>query len=181
MDAKTVRALLADLDVESYHSATVEVLTDEEVWPPEIEDSFLKAAHLFATVGQRKYQLDPKMPNSRTTELSGRNDIISRYIFMMTGRFRARKQVSSHIQVWAHCKRAPSSHNMNLTRSWNCRRCSGSTTQEHPLGSRARQRRSPASSVHQQRRRAQKAFSQWQLLAWNRQRRCPAAVTKRPI
>ncbi|KAJ1938481.1 hypothetical protein GGF37_004796 [Kickxella alabastrina] len=114
MDAKTVRALLADLDVESYHSATVEVLTDEEVWPPEIEDSFLKAAHLFATVGQRKYQLDPKMPNSRTTELSGRNDIISRYIFMMTGRFRARKQVSSHIQVWAHCKRAPSSHNMNL-------------------------------------------------------------------
>ncbi|KAJ2869401.1 hypothetical protein GGI22_000282 [Coemansia erecta] len=33
---------------------------------------------------------------------------------MITHKFRARKQVSSHIQVWVHCKKPPSSHSMDM-------------------------------------------------------------------
>ncbi|KAJ1815850.1 hypothetical protein LPJ56_004444, partial [Coemansia sp. RSA 2599] len=114
MDAKTVRSLLSDLDLERYTAAATEKETKDEVWPPELEEVFLTAARLFAPVGQRKYQLDSKDPSSRSTELCGRNDIISRYIFMKTGKYRTRKQVSSHIQVWVHCKRPPSSHSVDI-------------------------------------------------------------------
>ncbi|KAJ2889002.1 hypothetical protein FB639_000227 [Coemansia asiatica] len=114
MDAKTVRSLLSELDLERYTAAATEKETKDEVWPPELEEVFLTAAKLFAPVGQRKYQLDSKEPGSRSTELCGRNDIISRYIFMKTGKYRTRKQVSSHIQVWVHCKRPPSSHSVDI-------------------------------------------------------------------
>ncbi|KAJ1879079.1 hypothetical protein LPJ57_003037 [Coemansia sp. RSA 486] len=114
MDAKTVRSLLNDLDLERYTAAAAEKETKDEVWPPELEETFLTAARLFAPVGQRKYQLDSKDPNSKSTELCGRNDIISRYIFMKTSKYRTRKQVSSHIQVWVHCKRPPSSHSVDI-------------------------------------------------------------------
>ncbi|KAJ1908137.1 hypothetical protein LPJ81_000298 [Coemansia sp. IMI 209127] len=33
---------------------------------------------------------------------------------MITHKFRARKQVSSHIQVWVHCKKPPSSHSIDM-------------------------------------------------------------------
>ncbi|KAJ2766489.1 hypothetical protein IWQ56_003706, partial [Coemansia nantahalensis] len=67
---------------------------------------------VFASVGQKKYQIEETRPGGYSTELIGRNDIISRYIFMKTTQFRTRKQVSSHIQVWAHCRRPPSSRDM---------------------------------------------------------------------
>lgn len=72
------------------------------------------AVDIFASVGQRKYQIDGKPAKGSGTELVGRNDIISRYIFMKTQKYRTRKQVSSHIQVWAHCKKPPSSRNMDI-------------------------------------------------------------------
>ncbi|KAI8320071.1 hypothetical protein GQ54DRAFT_312994 [Martensiomyces pterosporus] len=114
MDIETVRAILCDLDLEKYHFASIQKPSGDEVWPAAVEDAFLSAVHVFASVGQRKYQIDEKLPNGSSTELVGRNDIISRYIFMKTNKYRARKQVSSHIQVWAHCKKPPSNRDMDM-------------------------------------------------------------------
>ncbi|KAI9504648.1 hypothetical protein GGI25_000694 [Coemansia spiralis] len=114
MDIEDVCSIIADLDVESYHKASMQKQTADEVWPPEVEDAFLAAVQLFASVGQRKYQIEEKHPDGVSTELVGRNDIISRYIFMDTNKYRARKQVSSHIQVWVHCKKPPSNHDMSM-------------------------------------------------------------------
>ncbi|PVV05170.1 hypothetical protein BB560_000314 [Smittium megazygosporum] len=94
------------------------------------------AIDLFSQIGQKKYQLDDNSKVFCTwtntsfcggeffflrlvycflfLELVGRNDIISRYIFMKSKIYRARKQVSSHIQVWANCKKAPCSREMDV-------------------------------------------------------------------
>ncbi|KAJ2893384.1 hypothetical protein GGI21_005433, partial [Coemansia aciculifera] len=72
------------------------------------------AVNIFASVGQRKYQIDEQSAKGSVPDLVGRNDIISRYIYMKTDRYRSRKQVSSHIQVWAHCKKPPSSRDMTM-------------------------------------------------------------------
>ncbi|KAJ2717301.1 hypothetical protein H4R19_000053 [Coemansia spiralis] len=112
MDIETVCSLLHDLDTTSYHSASDQKQTLDDVWPPQLEDAFIQAVRVFATVGQKKYQIEEARADGYSTELIGRNDIISRYIFMKTVQFRTRKQVSSHIQVWAHCRRPPSSRDM---------------------------------------------------------------------
>ncbi|KAJ2509737.1 hypothetical protein H4217_008197 [Coemansia sp. RSA 1939] len=114
MDVKEVRQIISALDAESYHSAAMQKTVTDEVWPVEIEDAFIAAVRLFASVGQRKYHLEEKKHKGSCSELVGRNDIISRYIFMKTSQYRARKQVSSHIQVWVHCKKPPSNHSMNM-------------------------------------------------------------------
>ncbi|KAJ1722613.1 hypothetical protein LPJ53_002992 [Coemansia erecta] len=114
MDVDTIKELLADLDIDSYIAASLEKGTADEVWSKEIENTFIEAINLFAKVGQRKYQIDPKPVRSRVIEFCGRNDIISRYIFMKTGKYRARKQVSSHIQVWVNCRKPPSSHTLDM-------------------------------------------------------------------
>ncbi|ORX72005.1 hypothetical protein DL89DRAFT_105650 [Linderina pennispora] len=75
---------------------------------------FLRLCMCLHRSGQRKYQIDEKLPSGNNIELVGRNDIISRYIFMKTDKYRARKQVSSHIQVWAHCKKPPSNRDMSM-------------------------------------------------------------------
>ncbi|KAJ2742228.1 hypothetical protein GGI20_004635 [Coemansia sp. BCRC 34301] len=114
MDIDTVREILCDLDLSKYLAASKQFSPSEEVWPGHVEDAFLKAVDIFASVGQKKYQVDDKNAKGNVSELVGRNDIISRYIYMKTGRYRSRKQVSSHIQVWAHCKKPPSSRNMTM-------------------------------------------------------------------
>ncbi|KAJ2416944.1 hypothetical protein GGI10_000588 [Coemansia sp. RSA 2530] len=114
MDIDTVRAILCDLDLTKYFAASKQTSPADEVWPAHVEDAFLKAVDIFASVGQRKYQVDGKNAKGSVAELVGRNDIISRYIYMKTARYRSRKQVSSHIQVWAHCKKPPSSRNMSM-------------------------------------------------------------------
>ncbi|KAJ2785645.1 hypothetical protein GGI15_001846 [Coemansia interrupta] len=116
MDVDTIKSLLADLDIDSYIAASLEKGTADEVWSKEIENTFIEAINLFARVGQRKYQIDPKPIRTRVIEFCGRNDIISRYIFMKTGKYRARKQVSSHIQVWVNCRKPPSSHALDMPR-----------------------------------------------------------------
>ncbi|KAJ2136575.1 hypothetical protein IW136_003850 [Coemansia sp. RSA 678] len=112
MDIETVRSILCDMDQEKYHQESQQRQTNDDVWPPQLEDAFIEAVYVFATVGQKKYQVEEAYNGGTNVELIGRNDIISRYIFMKTGQFRARKQVSSHIQVWAHCKKPPSSRDM---------------------------------------------------------------------
>ncbi|KAJ2497901.1 hypothetical protein GGH96_004739 [Coemansia sp. RSA 1972] len=112
MDIETVRSILCDMDQEKYHQESQQKQTNDDVWPPQLEDAFIEAVYVFATVGQKKYQVEEAYSGGTNVELIGRNDIISRYIFMKTGQFRARKQVSSHIQVWAHCKKPPSSRDM---------------------------------------------------------------------
>ncbi|KAJ2307606.1 hypothetical protein H4S01_004439 [Coemansia sp. RSA 2610] len=112
MDIETVRSILTNLDQEAYHQAARLKQVNDDVWPPHLEDAFIEAVYVFATVGQKKYQMEETYAGGTNVELIGRNDIISRYIFMKTRQFRARKQVSSHIQVWAHCKKPPSSRDM---------------------------------------------------------------------
>ncbi|KAJ2346719.1 hypothetical protein GGF43_004922, partial [Coemansia sp. RSA 2618] len=112
MDLETVRSILRDLDQDKYHQESRQRQCNDDVWPPHLEDAFVEAVNVFATVGQKKYQIEEAYAGGTNVELIGRNDIISRYIFMKTGHFRARKQVSSHIQVWAHCKKPPSSRDM---------------------------------------------------------------------
>ncbi|KAJ1664273.1 hypothetical protein EV178_004244 [Coemansia sp. RSA 1646] len=107
MDVKEVRAILSEFDAIGYHRAVLQKDITDEVWPIGVEDAFL-------SVGQRKYHIEERKGNGVCTELVGRNDIISRYIFMKTNKFRARKQVSSHIQVWVHCKKPPSNHSMDM-------------------------------------------------------------------
>ncbi|KAJ1675666.1 hypothetical protein EV182_000824 [Spiromyces aspiralis] len=116
MDLELIREYLYGLDLEAYLKASTNRTPSpgQEVWPSHVEDAFLEAVRIFATVGQRKYQIDSQEVDDRPAELLGRNDIISRYIFLKTNEFRARKQVSSHIQVWAHCKKPPSNHEMNV-------------------------------------------------------------------
>ncbi|KAJ2452321.1 hypothetical protein EV183_003000 [Coemansia sp. RSA 2336] len=112
MDIEIVRSILKDLDQDAYHRAAKLKLANDDVWPPQLEDAFIEAVYVFASVGQKKYQMEERYSGGSSVELIGRNDIISRYIFMKTGQYRARKQVSSHIQVWAHCKKPPSSRDM---------------------------------------------------------------------
>ncbi|KAK6520099.1 hypothetical protein TWF506_000389 [Arthrobotrys conoides] len=63
----------------------------ESVWDDEVEEAFFEALELFPPQGRRKLTVDGKP--------CGRNELISKYIFMKTGKERKRKQVSSHIQV----------------------------------------------------------------------------------
>ncbi|PIA18765.1 hypothetical protein COEREDRAFT_6465 [Coemansia reversa NRRL 1564] len=114
MDIEAVRTILTELDLDGYHQATKQKPPIDDVWPSSLEDAFIEAVQIFAPVGQKKYQVVEKHNGSSTTELIGRNDIISRFIFMKTRQYRARKQVSSHIQVWAHCKKPPSSREMPM-------------------------------------------------------------------
>ncbi|EPS42534.1 hypothetical protein H072_3494 [Dactylellina haptotyla CBS 200.50] len=63
----------------------------ESVWDDEVEEAFFEALELFPPQGRRKLTVDGKP--------CGRNELISKYILMKTGKERKRKQVSSHIQV----------------------------------------------------------------------------------
>ncbi|PVU85500.1 hypothetical protein BB559_006982 [Furculomyces boomerangus] len=93
MELSTIKTILQPLDIQAYYYASQK------------KEQNTLACKIFSKIGQKKYQLESV--NNGKSELVGRNDIISRFIFMNTNIYRARKQVSSHIQVWANCKKAP--------------------------------------------------------------------------
>ncbi|KAG1107008.1 hypothetical protein G6F42_016523 [Rhizopus arrhizus] len=64
---------------------------EQQVWPPDVEEAFIKALETIPKLGRRKILVNGKP--------CGRNELISDFIFRKTGKVRTRKQVSSHIQV----------------------------------------------------------------------------------
>lgn len=66
-------------------------LNEEDVWSSDVQKAFEEALALAPKQGMYKVKLEEK--------IIGRNGLISSYILHKTGKFRSRKQVSSHIQV----------------------------------------------------------------------------------
>lgn len=64
---------------------------DTDIWSDDVEEAFEEVLRLIPKSGLNKIKIAGRS--------CGRNELISDYIFAKTGKFRTRKQVSSHIQV----------------------------------------------------------------------------------
>lgn len=64
---------------------------DNDIWSDDVEQAFEEVLRLIPKNGLNKIKISGRS--------CGRNELISDYIFTKTGKYRTRKQVSSHIQV----------------------------------------------------------------------------------
>ncbi|CAI5758636.1 unnamed protein product [Candida verbasci] len=64
---------------------------DNDIWSDDVEAAFEEVLHLIPKNGLNKIKMAGRS--------CGRNELISDYIYSKIGKFRTRKQVSSHIQV----------------------------------------------------------------------------------
>lgn len=67
-------------------------LTNTDIWSVPVENAFLAALRIILKKGTAKIKLKDRN--------YGRNELISLYIHHRVGEYRAKKQISSHIQVW---------------------------------------------------------------------------------
>ncbi|EGW31613.1 uncharacterized protein SPAPADRAFT_140865, partial [Spathaspora passalidarum NRRL Y-27907] len=65
--------------------------SDSDIWSEDVEQAFEEVLKLIPKNGLTKIKIAGRS--------CGRNELISDYIFTKTGKFRTRKQISSHIQV----------------------------------------------------------------------------------
>ncbi|CUS23903.1 LAQU0S12e02608g1_1 [Lachancea quebecensis] len=72
--------------------ATQPPLTNTDIWSVPVENAFLAALRIILKKGTAKIKLKDRN--------YGRNELISLYIHHRVGEYRAKKQISSHIQVW---------------------------------------------------------------------------------
>ncbi|ODV84899.1 hypothetical protein CANARDRAFT_166854 [[Candida] arabinofermentans NRRL YB-2248] len=78
---------------------------DQEIWSTDVELAFKESLSIIPKSGLTKIKI-----NGRSC---GRNELISDYILTKTGKFRTRKQISSHIQVIKNTQKGDSSGNGN--------------------------------------------------------------------
>ncbi|KAK6202306.1 TEA/ATTS transcription factor [Scheffersomyces amazonensis] len=64
---------------------------DNDIWSDDVEQAFEEVLRIIPKNGLNKIKISGRS--------CGRNELISDYIYTKTGKFRSRKQVSSHIQV----------------------------------------------------------------------------------
>ncbi|SCU94533.1 LANO_0E07074g1_1 [Lachancea nothofagi CBS 11611] len=72
--------------------AAAAALTNMDIWSVPVENAFLAALRVIPKKGTAKIKLKDRN--------YGRNELISVYIQHRVGEYRAKKQISSHIQVW---------------------------------------------------------------------------------
>lgn len=89
-------AKLAKNDASS-SSRTTTSGQDVDIWSREVESAFEEALSMIPKTGLSKIKISGKS--------CGRNELISEFIMVKTGKLRTRKQVSSHIQVIKNLKK----------------------------------------------------------------------------
>ncbi|KAJ1982248.1 hypothetical protein H4R34_001772 [Dimargaris verticillata] len=105
-----IRSMLCEDTAGFYEHAARAPISDDmdEKWPEDVEDAFLEAVEYLKNVGRRKFSINGKLCDMpEVLNVAGRNELISRYVFIKTRKYRSRKQVSSHIQVWKNSKKPP--------------------------------------------------------------------------
>ncbi|KAI8381689.1 uncharacterized protein CGFF_03414 [Nakaseomyces glabratus] len=76
----------------SNSSGHTQTTGSDNKWPMDIESAFVEALGLIIKNGTSKIKIRDRN--------YGRNELISMYIWYRIGKYRTKKQISSHIQVW---------------------------------------------------------------------------------
>ncbi|KAK6461461.1 TEA/ATTS domain family-domain-containing protein [Scheffersomyces coipomensis] len=79
------------LSASSSSAKATATANDNDIWSDDVEQAFEEVLRIIPKNGLNKIKISGRS--------CGRNELISDYIYTKTGKFRSRKQVSSHIQV----------------------------------------------------------------------------------